>query len=405
MPYKLSQKILERYADVLVNFALHDGKGIKEGEVVRLLAGESAKPLYIEVRKTILRAGGHVISKYIPDDDFQYQPLRDFYELANEKQLKFFPKKYVRGLVEQIDHSIAIISERNKLVLEGIDPKKIMIATAAMKPFRDWLEKKEDKGKFTWTLGIYGTSEMARHAKLTLNEYWQEIIKGCYLDEEDPIKKWRQVQKKINTYRDKLNRLVIEKLHITGEDVNLWIKLGAQRKWVGCQGRNIPSFEIFTSPDWRGTNGWIRFDQPRYHNEHLIKNIELEFKNGRVIKYKASRNQQYLKEMIELPGADKVGEFSLTDGRFSRITKFMAECLFDENMGGSQGNTHIALGKSYHDCYKGELTKMTQKNWRKLGFNDSAIHADLVSTKKRQVKAYLSSGSTKIIYKDGKFTI
>ena len=53
-------------------------------------------------------------------------------------------------------------------------------------------------------------------------------------------------------------------------------------------------------------------------------------------------------------GAARIGEFSLTDHRFSRIDRFMADTLFDENFGGKFGNCHIALGSSYADTYAGD---------------------------------------------------
>ncbi|MCH8908863.1 MAG: aminopeptidase, partial [Candidatus Heimdallarchaeota archaeon] len=91
-------------------------------------------------------------------------------------------------------------------------------------------------------------------------------------------------------------------------------------------------------------------------------------KNGKVVKSKAKKNEKVLKEMIKQKNADKVGEFSLTDARFSRITEFMATTLYDENVGGKYGNTHIALGASFHDCYKGDPSKVTKKQWEKMGF-------------------------------------
>ena len=89
MSYQPSQEILEKYADVMVNFALWSGEGVKKGDVVLLRAWEVAKPLYIAIRRKILQAGAHVISWYTPDDI-----NREFFELANEDQLEFFPKKY-----------------------------------------------------------------------------------------------------------------------------------------------------------------------------------------------------------------------------------------------------------------------------------------------------------------------
>src|SRR5690606_8240392 len=108
--------------------------------------------------------------------------------------------------------------------------------------------------------------------------------------------------------------------------------------------------------------------------------------------------------MIATEGADKLGEFSLTDARHSRITRFMAETLFDENIGGEFGNTHIALGKSYHGCYAGEEAELNdEKLAEQLGYNDSSVHTDIISTTNRTVTATLADGSQKVIYKDGQF--
>jgi aminopeptidase len=101
---------------------------------------------------------------------------------------------------------------------------------------------------------------------------------------------------------------------------------------LGGRGCNIPSFEIFTSPDRRGTNGWIRFNQPLYRYGQIVKDITLHFKDGEIIEFDAKENRELLAEIIAIPNANKLGEFSLTDKKFSRIMKFMAETLYDENV-------------------------------------------------------------------------
>ncbi len=401
--YNPSQKVLENYAQVLVNFACGGGKGIKKGEVVQLIAEESAKPLFLEVRKAIWKAGGHVISDYRVSADETNNPDQDFYLYSNNDQISFFPNHYLQGLIKQADHSIFIMSTNNTKALQNIPPEKIMARSKTFKPYMDWRHKKENAGKFTWTLALYGTEAMAKEANLNLKEYWQQIIKACYLDDKNPIKKWQDTFEKLEVYRQKLNKMPIDKVHIKGVDVDLWIKLGEKRAWMGGSGRNIPSFELFTSPDWRGTNGFIRFNQPLYHYDNLIEGIELTFKDGKVIKAKAKKNEKLLKQMIASENADKVGEFSMTDRRFSHITKFMAETLYDENVGGVNGNTHIALGNAYQDCYAGNPAKVSKKTWEKLGYNTSVVHTDMISTTPRIVTAYLKDGSSKIIYKDGKY--
>jgi aminopeptidase len=412
MSYTPSEKILKKYADVLVNFALGGGRGIKKGDVVRVSSSESAKPLFNAVCNAIVLSGGHVISNYAPDDEQGDKRraesfTRFFYEHAQPHQITFFADSYLKGLADQIDHSIYLLADADPHALKGIDPKKIMQRGLALKPFKDWLNQKEWKNKFTWTIGMYGTPAMAKEAGLSETAYWDQIIKACFLDEKDPIKKWKSVYKEIEMYRAKLNKLspMIDKLHAVGADMDMWYSLGEKRHWHAGSGRNIPSFEIFTSPDWRGTNGWIRINQPLYRYGNKITGIELEFKNGRVVKSKSKTNEKLLKEMIATPGADKIGEYSLTDKRHSRITKFMAETLFDENMGGPYGNSHIALGMSYRDTYSGDVSKLTTKEAERLGFNDSSVHTDVVSTTDRTVTAHLKNGKTKVIYKDGKFVL
>jgi len=401
-PYTPPQKILERYANVLVNYALGGGKGIKHDDVVMITCHESAKPLYMEIYKAVLKAGGHVISSYRPDQHvFNFE--REFFINAQEHQIKFFPAKYMRGLIDQIDHTMFIVSETDMKALKDVDPVKMMARGEAHLPARAWQNQKEHEGKFTWTIGLYGTPAMAREARLSEKEYWNQIIKACFLNESNPIAKWRSVQKSLEGYIQKLNKMKIDKVHIEGVDADLWITIGQKRQWLGGSGRNIPSFEIFTSPDWRGTNGWMRFNQPLYRYGNLVEGIYLEFKDGLVTKATAKKNEALLKHMIATPNANKLGEFSMTDRRFSHIDKFMAETLFDENIGGINGNSHVALGMSYVDTYTGDAAKLTKEEKEKLGFNDSSVHTDVITTTPRTVTAHWNNGKKKVIYKNGQY--
>jgi aminopeptidase len=346
-----------------------------------------------------------VISHYLPSNDEEYNVEKDFFDHALQHQLEFFPEHSLKVLIKQLDHTIFIISETDKKALAGVDPKKMMQVGQAMKPFMEWRNEKENAGKFTWTLALYGTEAMAKEAGMSLEEYWKQIINACYLNDANPIATWKKVYKNLESYRNKLNKMQFDKFHVQGPDADLWISYGEKRAWMGGSGRNVPSFELFTSPDCRGTNGWIRFNQPLYRYGNLIEGIELTFKDGHVVKASATKNEKVLKQMIATENADMVGEFSMTDKRFSKITKFMAETLFDENIGGEHGNTHIALGNAYHDCYAGNPAKVTKKQWHKLGYNNSSVHTDMVSTAPRTITAYMKDGSTKVIYKDGMYVL
>ncbi len=401
MVYAPSKEIIEKYADVLINFALGSGKGIKKGDVVHIQVSECAKPMYVALRNTVIRAGGTFISSYIPDD-----VAREYYELASGKQLKNFHKKYYRGLVDEADHTVFIISETNKHELEGIDPKKIMLKSKSLRPYKDWRNEKENRGKYTWTLAMWGTPAMAKEAKMSQQEYWNQIIKACFLDEGNPIQKWKSVVNEVGRLRKRLNLMKIEKVHVLGEGVDLNVGLGEGRTWLGGSGRNIPSFEVFISPNWRETEGTIEFNQPLYRYGSLIEGIKLKFEKGLITNAIAKKNGSLLKEMIATDeGSNKIGEYSLTDSRLSRITKFMAETLFDENIGGKYGNTHIAIGSAYKDSYPGDPSKVSKATWKKLGYNDSIVHTDVITTTKRTVTATLADKTQLVIYKDGQFTI
>lgn len=405
MTYIPPKEILERYASVLIDFALGGGAGVQPGEVVRIAAPESAKPLYAELRKAIWRAGGHVIGAYEPDDDRRNNFSRDYFDNASDSQLDYFPAKYMRGLIDEMDHQVSVLADSDPHALESVDPGRIMRRGEAMRPLLDWRSEKENAGRFSWTLGLYGTPAMAAEAQLSIEEYWEQIIHACFLDMEDPIARWREIGQRLDETRERLDALDIERVHVLGEDVDLWVSIGEQRRWLGGRGRNIPSFEIFTSPDWRGTEGWIRFNQPLYRYGNLVKGIRLEFADGRVTQASADENERILTEMIATEGAEKVGEFSLTDKRFSRITRFMAHTLYDENVGGPFGNTHIALGRSYQDAYAGDPSAVKSEEWDRLGFNNSSVHTDIVSTSDRVVTAQLRGGEERVIYKNGEFQL
>ncbi len=187
---------------------------------------------------------------------------RSFFQHANESQLLYRPMKKLLGTVEDIDHRLYIIAEAEKYELSGIDSAQIMSRFATIQPYRGALQDKEHQGKLSWTLGLYGTQAMAAFAGMSLEEYWNQIIHACFLDDEHPITRWQEVTETLHSLTEKLNALQIQSVHVQGADMDLTVKLGSDRKWLAGRGCNIPSFEVFTSPDWRGTNGWIRFNMP-----------------------------------------------------------------------------------------------------------------------------------------------
>jgi aminopeptidase len=165
-----------------------------------------------------------------------------------------------------------------------------------------------------------------------------------------------------------LNSMSVKYYHIESANVDLKITPGEQRQWIGISGHNIPSFELFVSPDWRGTSGVYFADQPSYRNGNLVKGVQLTFKKGVAVADIRIRQLISSKKQLKMDrGASRLGEFSLTDRRFSKINRFMANTLFDENFGGRWGNCHVALGASYMPIPTAEMCnrspKQKRSNW------------------------------------------
>jgi aminopeptidase len=398
------QEILQRYARLAVECGLRDGDGIQPGETVMVVGQEDAKPLYYEVCCEIWRRGGNVVHSFRPENDGGHNFSAAFYELASDTQLEHFAESYNRGLIAQIDHIVFILGDRHPMATQDVDPGQIAKQAPANMKSHEIRAAKEQAGKLHWTIIVWGTEAMAAEAGLSIEAYWDQIISACSLDDPDPVARWHETLASIQTARDWLNSLDIDRLHVEAEDTDLWLTLGEKRRWIGGTGRNLPSFEVFTTPDWRGTDGHIAFSEPLYYYGKLLRGVRLEFKDGEVVHADADVGGDQIRAMVGQPGGNRVGEFSLTDGRVSKITKFMAQTLYDENVGGPYGNSHLALGFAIVDAYDGDEAGVSEQEWDRLGFNvAAAIHADIITTTDRTVTATLHDGSTRVVYANGRF--
>ena len=328
----------------------------------------------------------------------------DFYKKSNAGQLVFIPPGE-KELYENINGRFFLRAPESLTHLKDIDPARIGKVLVSRKPLRDILDRREEKGAYSWTLCTFPTKELAGQARTTLRKYTDQLITACYLDKADPVREWAAIHKNAGTIKKWLNSLEIKSLQIETPRVDLKITPGERRRWKGISGHNIPSFEVFFSPDWRGTEGNYYANLPSFRSGNYVEDLHITFEKGSVVKVEAKTGEDFTRKQIAMdPGASRVGEFSLTDKRFSRINRFMADTLFDENFGGDHGNCHLALGASYTDTFDGDPAEMTEALKKKLGFNDSALHWDLVNTENKTVTAHLKTGKKRVIYEKGMFT-
>ncbi|BCS87899.1 aminopeptidase [Pseudodesulfovibrio sediminis] len=326
-----------------------------------------------------------------------------FYGKGSKEQRTDIPagdKEFIGNL----NGLISLIAPASLTHLQNVDPKKIGEAAVARKFMRDIMEKREQTGDFGWTLCVYPTKALAESAGLSMKDFKEQVVKACFLDADNPPAKWAEIFDEAEKVKAWLNGLPIEHVHIKSENTDLIVVPGEERRWLGVSGHNIPSFEIFLSPDWRGTEGIYYADQPSFRSGNYVEGVRLTFENGIAVKTEAKVGDEFVAKQLTLDeGANRLGEFSLTDRRFSEISAFMANTLFDENFGGDQGNCHVAVGASYADTYAGDQSTLDAEKKKTLGFNDSALHWDLVNTEQKTVTATLKGGEEVVIYTDGEF--
>jgi aminopeptidase len=396
----LTEKQLKRYADVLI-WGLQTAKSrrIARNDIVLVRFDLAAVRLAEIIFAKLLEAGAHPLMRFNPTAAME----RDYYRLANSKQLVYIPPGE-EHLFKRLNGSISIFAPESMTHLVKIDPQKITRSLLSKKKLRDVLNKREAQREFSWTLCMFPTAQLAKHARMSQKAYCAQVARACFLNSASPVIEWQNIFKQAQRIKRWLNRLSVTALRVSSENVDLRILLGEKRRWVGISGRNIPSFEIFVSPDWRGIQGRFYADQPSYRSGNYVRGVRLEFEDGQLVKISAEKGQSFVRQQLSMDeGAARIGEFSLTDKRFSRINRFMANTLYDENFGGSHGNCHIALGSSYSNTYAGKPADLTRLLKRKLGFNESALHWDFVNTEKKQVTAILKSGKEVLIYENGKF--
>ncbi len=397
-----TEKQLDRYADVLL-WALKTARTnkFKKNDIVLIRYSTPAASLAETVYAKLLDMGMHPVLRTNPTANME----QNFFERSNNTQITFQPPGE-KELFNQLNGGIFLNAPESITHLSHIDPKKIGKFAVARKYLRDILDARDQAGDFGWTLCTYTTKEQARHAKLSMKAYAAQIVNACFLNRISPVSHWQDIYHGATSIKKWLNSMKVNFYHVESENMDLMITPGERRKWIGISGHNIPSFEIFLSPDWRGTQGIYFANQPSFRSGNYVKEVRLEFKKGVVVKIEAQKGEDFVVKQLSMDkGANKVGEFSLTDKRFSKISTFMANTLFDENYGGKYGNCHLAVGSSYADTYSGNPKELTAEKKKELGFNDSALHWDLVNTEKKRVVAHLTSGKKVTIYENGMFLI
>ncbi|BCR21513.1 Aminopeptidase 2 [Borrelia sp. HM] len=250
----------------------------------------------------------------------------------------------------------------------------------------------------------------------TLEEFFEIQKKIMFLDSKNPIKAWEDHSKKLHQRCEILNKLKLEKLIFKNQKTNLEIYLLEHSIWTGgsekIKGTNIefnpnmPTQEVFTTPNYKKTNGIIYTTRPVTIMGNLINEIWIEFHKGKVINFGCdnAQSRNILKKHIETDiQAQYIGEVALVDNSspIYQSNLIFYNILYDEN-----ASCHIALGNAYPSCLSNEKQLNTDTKKLEYGCNVSLIHTDfMIGSKNINVIGIDKSGKEHTIIQNGQFVI
>lgn len=362
---------IERWAHTLVHYCLY----VKEGETVAIRATPLAAPLVEAVYRELLRVGAYPLP-LIELESFEEMLLKE----GNDNQLAM-QHPVLRVMAEHIHAQLSIGSKSNTRSLSGVDPSRLAKRQQASQQVRRVLRKREQLKTYRWATTLYPTAAYAQDAEMSLHDFEEFVFDVCFLNDLDPIARWKEVSAQQQRLVDWLAGR--KRVHILGDGTDLSLSIEG-RVFINSDGRrNFPSGEFFTGPVEDSAEGVIQFDVPASYGGHAIEGVRLVFHEGRVVEAGAIHGQAFLEQMLDLDsGARYLGEFAF--GNNARANRAIRNTLFDEKMGGT---VHLALGASYPETG---------------GVNQSALHWDMVCDLRPNGEVWVDDV---LFMKDGKIEV
>lgn len=344
------------------------------------------------------------------------------YEYASVETLENIPQYRIDSRQYLIDNDFALlsISARTPGLLAGIDPMKMQrVQTAASKAFKPFMT--HTMGNRTqWTVVSIPTEGWAKKVfpdqstDKAIDLLWDAILSAVRItNDNDPVAEWQKHNEMIHHYTATLNKYNFKSLHFKNElGTDLVVGLVNDHIWSGgCEtstkniifNPNMPTEECFTMPDKYNVNGVVYASKPLNHNGKLIENFNIEFKDGKAVKWYAEKEEEALKNLITFDdGSCYLGEVALIsyDSPISLSNILFYNTLFDEN-----ASCHLALGAAYPMNVKGG-TAMTEEELKVAGANTSMEHSDFMfGTSDMEITGVDQEGNKIKVFEKGNFVI
>ncbi|MDR0888877.1 MAG: aminopeptidase [Coriobacteriales bacterium] len=311
--------------------------------------------------------------------------------------------------------AILSLTGQDPLIMAGIDPAKPMASAVAghtaCKEFYDAM----DLGRNVWCIVGAATPAWAKHVFPDLPEddamarLWEAIFTTVRLDADDAIAAWDEHRRTFDARKAWLNEQHFDSLHYTNSlGTDLRIGLNPRGIWNGGGDvtrdgveffPNMPTEEVYTTPNFNRVDGTVYSALPLVHNGSLIEDFCVTFKDGRAIASDARVGAELLAAIIAADeGSCRLGECALIpyDSPIRNSGVLFYDTLFDEN-----ASCHLALGKGFPDCIDGGM-ELDETGLHDAGVNDSAVHVDfMVGTKDLNIDGIAANGDVVPVFRNG----
>lgn len=331
----------------LAKFVVNNILKTNKGETVIIDGSTEAQEFILALYKEVIFAGAHPSLRISIPETSSF-----FFKHAQQHQIEKYPD-HAEYMITHAQKYIDISTDNNTRELSSCDPRKITARAKVTKKISDLICS--NKPKMHRCTVAFPCQALAQEAEMSLNEY-ENFVFGSTIG-VDWNKTGKLMKKILAKFRENSS------VHLIGEGVDLKMKVHGKKANTDLDGDNFPMGEVFMAPVRESLNGKIKFDFPAVRDGKEVTDIELTFKNGKVTEAKASKNEDFLKAMLNTDeNSSYVGELGI--GCNPKVTKFTKNLLFDEKIGGT---IHLALGSAYEE---------------NGGGNPSAIHWDIVKSMK-----------------------
>ena len=368
---------LERYAELAVVV----GTGLRPGQRLVISAEPEHAPLVRAVAEAAWRAGASDVDCYYLDDH-----LRRLHAIHAADELLDRTPDWLVQVARSSEEAafVYIIGDADPNLFHDVDP--VRAARAEPLALRHANRDLTLRLARAWTVVACPTEGWANEVLGTpdVDRLWEEIAAVTRLDADDPVAAWQAHIAGLEARAAALDAGGFDAVRFTGPGTDLEIGLLGAAHWKTALSRtawgqehvtNLPTEEVFTTPDRARTTGVVRLTAPLHWYGSVVEGGELRFEDGRVVEVRAEAGADFLRSKVASDeGAARVGELALvdTDSAVGRRGRVFRNLLFDEN-----ASSHIALGAGYSDPVDG-ASEMSDEERVAVGINSSSIHIDMM---------------------------